>query len=403
MYFENIYNQHFKSNLDILETRRKSILIYIFASRIFQIAALSLFFSMFFGFLRMFMHNTSNHDSFFHIFKWFFYMVAGIILLVIIRKMILGLLKLLQPQNTPDRKHIFILSLLVTIGVIIGAGMVGFYILGSKIGLLLFVKWLGSIVLIAVFAFLSVLLAKPEKKFIQQYKNIVIQKSIAILNNSVKYFPERFLLKEQYLKCRLFNTENIYTFTGKNLITGNYENGNFSFSELEVITRHEQRSNGKTETTYNTVFNGILYESDFNKNFKGYTCIKPDYLHKLLGSNAGERINELLTYRDAKIVNLEDILFEQEFAVYSTDQIEARYILTPAFMEKICRLKNAVKNPLHMSFSNNKMYVALPFEFDLLAPVLLRSINKPSHVEPIYNTLQILIHLATDLHLNIRL
>lgn len=38
-------------------------------------------------------------------------------------------------------------------------------------------------------------------------------------------------------------------------------------------------------------------------------------------------------------VKLEDPVFEREWEVYATDQIEARYILTPALMERMLEIK----------------------------------------------------------------
>ena len=58
-----------------------------------------------------------------------------------------------------------------------------------------------------------------------------------------------------------------------------------------------------------------------NKNFSGQTIVVPKYI------NYNARNNEE--------VILEDTNFRKLNNVYSTDQIEARYLLTPSFMERI--------------------------------------------------------------------
>ncbi len=61
--------------LNKLEQHRKQILVFIITSRLLMFAALVLFFSLFFGFLKLFTAEAS--DGMFDYFKWFFYLIAG--------------------------------------------------------------------------------------------------------------------------------------------------------------------------------------------------------------------------------------------------------------------------------------------------------------------------------------
>ena len=59
-------------------------------------------------------------------------------------------------------------------------------------------------------------------------------------------------------------------------------------------------------------------------------------------------------------VNLEDPKFSKKFDVYSSDQIEARFWITPAFMERFQNLKTAFNSKkAKCSFYDNKIMIAI--------------------------------------------
>ena len=53
------------------------------------------------------------------------------------------------------------------------------------------------------------------------------------------------------------------------------------------------------------------------------------------------------------LIKLEDEEFEKQFAVYGTDQIELRYILTPKMMQDMTALQSKIKLPMHFSLKEN--------------------------------------------------
>ena len=64
--------------------------------------------------------------------------------------------------------------------------------------------------------------------------------------------------------------------------------------------------------------------------------------------------------RKMQEVVLEDVVFDKHWNVESTDQIEARYVLTPAFMERMLTVKKRFKgNKIEFSFWNNKVLIAV--------------------------------------------
>ena len=105
-------------------------------------------------------------------------------------------------------------------------------------------------------------------------------------------------------------------------------------------------------------FYGVMIELDMPKTFSGHTFI----YEKALSAQALR--NSTKTGYTA--VNLEDVEFMRRYTVYSDNQVEARYVLTPMFMERLKNISLAFKAKyLRMSFKNNKMVLLAATNKDL--------------------------------------
>ena len=101
-----------------------------------------------------------------------------------------------------------------------------------------------------------------------------------------------------------------------------------------------------------------MIELDMPKTFSGHTFI----YEKALSAQALR--NSTKTGYTA--VNLEDVEFMRRYTVYSDNQVEARYVLTPMFMERLKNISLAFKAKyLRMSFKNNKMVLLAATNKDL--------------------------------------
>lgn len=81
-----------------------------------------------------------------------------------------------------------------------------------------------------------------------------------------------------------------------------------------------------------TMFGGIIIKLGMNKNFRGRVVLSPK-----------------ITLWDShlqwlKKIKLEDADFRRAFNIYADSEIEARYILTPAFMERLKNLKTVFRS-----------------------------------------------------------
>lgn len=107
-------------------------------------------------------------------------------------------------------------------------------------------------------------------------------------------------------------------------------------------------------------FRGIFIEFDVKKQFTGETF----WVEKTLLPADLQKID---TAKFSK-VNLEDVNFNSKFQVYSTNQVEARYMLTTAFIERFQHIETAFKSRfIRGSFKDGKLYILMQCDKDLFA------------------------------------
>ena len=105
-------------------------------------------------------------------------------------------------------------------------------------------------------------------------------------------------------------------------------------------------------------FRGMFASAKLEKEIKGSVVILPDHLEKHLDYLA-KNIQSLKNVNNNKLVQLEDIEFERYFAVYASNEITARYVLTPAMMSRITELKKKYNRDIMLSFNGNQFYFAV--------------------------------------------
>lgn len=126
--------------------------------------------------------------------------------------------------------------------------------------------------------------------------------------------------------------------------------------ELTEARMTKTTGSGKHRRTV-TVFQGIFILLEMNKNFSGKTIVTRD------GGMIGNWFND--AFNALENVRLEDPVFEKQFEVYSNDQIEARYLLTTSFMERLLQLSELFRSPkIQCSFYDNRLLLMIPSAYN---------------------------------------
>ena len=142
--------------------------------------------------------------------------------------------------------------------------------------------------------------------------------------------------------------------SGDDYFSGTYKNVEMVVSEEEFEKVTYSYQNGKKRTHRTPVFNGIIVLLSMNKDFSGQTIVFQDkgFLNKVVSFTRN--------LSGLENIRLEDSIFEKEFEVYGTNQVEARYLLTTAFMERMLKLREAYKaNRIEFSFFDNRLFITL--------------------------------------------
>lgn len=114
-------------------------------------------------------------------------------------------------------------------------------------------------------------------------------------------------------------------------------------------------SGSKYSNNYKKVFDGLFIQLEMNKSFGSHTILL-EHNHITLTTN----LSLPHKFPNMENVALEDPEFNKMFHVFTQNQVEARYILTTAFMERIKHLKDTFKtNHIRASFLDDSVLIAM--------------------------------------------
>ena len=221
------------------------------------------------------------------------------------------------------------------------------------------------------------------------YKKDIIATMLDGLCEHANFQPDNGIHETIFMSSGLFNTSPD-RYHCEDMITGQIGKTVFSCSEIAAQERRVTTdSKGRRHENWVDIFKGFFFIADFQKDFKGQTVVYRNSWLKLNFHN--------------QRVKLENPEFENSFDVYSTDQIEARYLLTPGMMEKLMALDRKFPGKITVSFYNSNVIIAIPDSTDHFeASIWSSQLQNPTLKEE-YNTLTALVGIVDDLNLNLRI
>jgi hypothetical protein len=232
------------------------------------------------------------------------------------------------------------------------------------------------------------------------FKMIILRKMIQFVEPGLEYLPQQGISKELFSAAGLFK-QGIDRYKCEDMIQGKIDKTQLMFSEVHAEHKSTSGTGKNRHTEWHTIFKGIFFIADFNKNFHGRTVVLPDAAEKLFGLFGQTLQSWNSSY--GQLVRLEDVEFEKEFVVYGTDQIEARYILSPALMERIVDYRRRLGTKLYLSFLGSKVFGAISIEKNLFEPKVFSSVLDFNAIAEHYAQLQLGIGVVDELNLNTRI
>lgn len=227
-------------------------------------------------------------------------------------------------------------------------------------------------------------------KFSGEFKTRIIQ-TLFNSNPEVSYQTHNHISVQEFDASNLFNRR-IDRFSGEDLFEGIYGKTKFRFSEIKAEEKHTTTdSKGNTRTSWVTIFDGIFLIADFNKHLSFETRVfrKNDSFFNAIFKNKTQ-------------VSLESVEFEKMFNTYSNDQVEARYILSPAMMKRMLELQKVLDSNVHFCFRGNHVFIAVSTYHNFFEPNIKEPINQ-KQITRIFKEINHCLSIIEILDLNTRI
>lgn len=234
-------------------------------------------------------------------------------------------------------------------------------------------------------------------------KMAVMPRVLDHLSPGLTYDPISFVGQDGFVRSRLC-TRRIDRYRGEDCVQGAIGATQVMFSEIHAEHREEYRdAKGRRHTRWITLFRGLFFVGDFNKHFDGVTVVVPDVAERMLGSWLGNLLQKANFAQSGALVKLEDPEFEKVFAVYGDDQVEARYILTPALMRRLLDFRRRTGREISVSFAESCVFVAVSQTRDLFEPRMFGSLLDPTWARAFFDDVAMAVGIVEDLNLNTRI
>ncbi len=252
-------------------------------------------------------------------------------------------------------------------------------------------------VLILSFIILAAVAGLATRKYVSNFKIGIIDKIVTFIDESLIYRKDKYIPQGLFVTSAIFK-QHIDRYRGDDYVVGKMGQTQVKFSEIHA--EYETRDS-KGNRHHHTIFKGLFFVADFNKEFKGQTIVLPDKAERLFGG-IGTMLQSWNKLR-GQLIKLEDPVFEKLFAVYGDDQIEARYLLSTSLMKRIVDFKGKTNKRIYLSFVKSNLFVAIPYTRNLFEPRIFKTLLDFTPIQQYYEDLKVAIDIVEDLSLNTRI
>ncbi len=252
-----------------------------------------------------------------------------------------------------------------------------------------------TLVLFLPVGFMVAYLGFRVQVYFQEFKPRIVGLILDFIDNDVNYSglayqPKGLIDKKRFLESLIFNKAEDYA--GEDLIKGQVRETPFELCELRV------QAFSPVLTQLDEVFQGVFLIGHFRRpDMRGKLLVIPDALRKyFLDSTRRFHLQGGRRVRNNMLIE-----FERLFDTYATPDARVKDILSAdmqravlAFRQRF-RDKNR-KKELYFSIIDDKIYLALSQDTDLLEPSLLASNVSYELIREYYDDIRLLLDLVRD-------
>ena len=235
------------------------------------------------------------------------------------------------------------------------------------------------------------------QKWNLRFKKQTVSRLVNFLDAGMTYRPEaNFVTGEEFLGSEIFEHSIYYPkgFIGEDLFTWKIGETNIKFYEINGRDVAFTRPNTYDGTVEKIPFFGFFLVADFGKSFNGHILVLPET--KIKRSN-------WIRESGRELIKMDDPEFESLFTVYGTNPVTTHYILSTSLMRRITDFRRKINKKIHLSFTSNKLYIAIPHTEDQFDVDINKSVFDFERIRDFYNDIRIAFEIVEDLNLNTRI
>lgn len=252
--------------------------------------------------------------------------------------------------------------------------------------------FMGFAVVMGVLVIVTAWMAYSETQaYKKRFKGEVIRRLVKFCGPDLHYSPSAGISREQFNDSGLYEKPDEYH--AEDLIEGRVGATHLALSEVHAKSVSYDHKGRRQE---HTIVRGLCFVVDFPKAFRGRTYVFNDL------ARHGIKLTGWLTGMPPR-TPLDSPEFEEAFEVYSSDQVEARYLLSTSFMERLLAYRGRTSRGLRCSFVGEHFHMVVPMANNLFEPPFMRSCLDQGLLQEYYRDLHLALSLVEDLNLNLRI
>lgn len=201
--------------------------------------------------------------------------------------------------------------------------------------------------------------SEPGRTFVATYKTAILS-ALAEAVGGFQYVRDGSISIDRLEPSSLIPGHDIYE--SEDLFRGAFKGVDVELAEARLSKNETYKDEeGRIRTRRIVIYSGLFVLYSMNKRFSGRTVVCSAF-----------RVPSSWGFGDGgwlERVQLEDPIFEQRFEVFADDQIESRYLLTPAFMERLTAVADDFgTDSMQAAFYDNQLLLMIPLAEDRFEP-----------------------------------
>lgn len=223
---------------------------------------------------------------------------------------------------------------------------------------------------------------RAHAHYVKAYKAYFVGNSLKQVFVNYVYDHKSGIPQSELGLTELINTGDLYYTNDR--VSGKYHNLDFTQADVKIV---EEYRDSDGDTSYATLFQGRWMKFRLAKQFSGHVVVAGKYF-------GGALKNDRRGVGALHKVTLESQEFNHLFNVYAESETEARYLLDPAFMERVVALSKRYRDSILLMVANNELHIAINDHKDSFEPP--RDYKEPLNVKNELSKALLEIRMVTD-------